>query len=160
AIREEPDDDAPRLIYADWLEEHATSESDRVRAEYVRLECEHARIDADSGRGAYVRREQIQKRSHEIEEEYKEAGSAGLTGRKGPLRGRDCFLHFGRGFPDKAFAPADRLIAEGEALFRLAPITALDAEDVTGDNLGRLLECPWLARVRSLTLTSTEPSPD
>src|SRR5262245_4176194 len=34
AIREEPDDDAPRLIYADWLEERGDP-----RGEYLRLWC-------------------------------------------------------------------------------------------------------------------------
>jgi uncharacterized protein (TIGR02996 family) len=35
AVAENPDDDAVRLIYADWLEEHG----DLERAEYVRLAC-------------------------------------------------------------------------------------------------------------------------
>lgn len=34
-----PDDDAPRLVYADWLDEH----DDAERAEFIRLECELAR---------------------------------------------------------------------------------------------------------------------
>lgn len=34
-ILENPDDDAPRLIYADWLDEHAHPE----RAELIRLQC-------------------------------------------------------------------------------------------------------------------------
>jgi uncharacterized protein (TIGR02996 family) len=34
AIREQPDDDAPRLIYADWLEERGDP-----RGEYLRLWC-------------------------------------------------------------------------------------------------------------------------
>jgi uncharacterized protein (TIGR02996 family) len=35
-----PDDDAPRLIYADWLEEHGQPE----RAEFIRLQIEMARM--------------------------------------------------------------------------------------------------------------------
>jgi uncharacterized protein (TIGR02996 family) len=35
AIREAPNDDAPRLIYADWLEEHGQAD----RAEFIRLQC-------------------------------------------------------------------------------------------------------------------------
>lgn len=41
AIREAPDDDAPRLIYADWLDENGEAE----RAEFVRVQCELARLD-------------------------------------------------------------------------------------------------------------------
>src|SRR5262245_17894644 len=35
-----PDDDAPRLIYADWLEENGEPE----RAEFIRVQCELARL--------------------------------------------------------------------------------------------------------------------
>jgi len=38
-IRRSPNDDTPRLIYADWLEEQGD-----VRAEYLRLECEVASL--------------------------------------------------------------------------------------------------------------------
>ncbi len=35
AIRKAPDDDVPRLIYADWLEEHGQTD----RAEFIRIQC-------------------------------------------------------------------------------------------------------------------------
>jgi uncharacterized protein (TIGR02996 family) len=39
AIQEAPDDDTPRLVYADWLAEHGDPE----RAEFIRVQCELAR---------------------------------------------------------------------------------------------------------------------
>jgi uncharacterized protein (TIGR02996 family) len=39
AICENPDDDAPRLIYADWLDEHG----DPLQAEFIRTQIELAR---------------------------------------------------------------------------------------------------------------------
>lgn len=39
AIFAAPDDDAPRLIYADWLDEHERE----MRAEFIRLQCEPAK---------------------------------------------------------------------------------------------------------------------
>lgn len=42
AIRAAPEDDAPRLVYADWLEEHGQPE----RAEFIRVQCELARRDS------------------------------------------------------------------------------------------------------------------
>src|SRR5262245_9849748 len=39
AIRASPEDDAPRLVYADWLDEHGQPE----RAEFIRIQCELAR---------------------------------------------------------------------------------------------------------------------
>jgi uncharacterized protein (TIGR02996 family) len=46
AIREQPDDDAPRLVYADWLEEHGQPQ----RAEFIRVQCERARLPEGSSR--------------------------------------------------------------------------------------------------------------
>src|SRR5262249_40896996 len=43
AIRENPEDDAVRLVYANWLEERG----DAARAEFIRLQCESARLGAD-----------------------------------------------------------------------------------------------------------------
>ena len=40
-IAAQPQDDFPRLAYADWLEEHGQSE----RAEFIRVQCELARQD-------------------------------------------------------------------------------------------------------------------
>jgi len=39
AIRAAPGDDAPRLVYADWLDEHGQPE----RAEFIRVQCQLAR---------------------------------------------------------------------------------------------------------------------
>src|SRR5262245_41398238 len=38
-IRERPDDDGPRLVYADWLEEHGDP-----RGEFIRIQCELAKL--------------------------------------------------------------------------------------------------------------------
>jgi len=40
AIEAKPDEDTPRLGFADWLEEYATSDTDHTRAEFIRVECE------------------------------------------------------------------------------------------------------------------------
>jgi uncharacterized protein (TIGR02996 family) len=46
AICETPDDDTPRLVFADWLQEHGEEE----RAEFIRVQCEAARLAADDSR--------------------------------------------------------------------------------------------------------------
>ncbi len=50
AIRENPDDDTPRLVFADWLDEH--DEPDR--AEFIRVECELARTPDSSKRWKHL----------------------------------------------------------------------------------------------------------
>ena len=43
AILDHPDDDAPRLVYADWLDENGQPE----RAEFIRVQVQLARLPAD-----------------------------------------------------------------------------------------------------------------
>jgi uncharacterized protein (TIGR02996 family) len=45
AVKQAPDDDAPRLVLADWLEEHGDDE-DRAHAELIRTQCEIQRLTA------------------------------------------------------------------------------------------------------------------
>ena len=55
AILEDPADDAPRLIYADWLEENG----DAGRADFIRIQCELARLpEGDPRRPALGYQEQ------------------------------------------------------------------------------------------------------
>src|SRR5438045_4052183 len=51
AILEEPDDDLPRLAYADWFEERG-GEADAARAEFIRVQIAQARLPADDPRRA------------------------------------------------------------------------------------------------------------
>jgi uncharacterized protein (TIGR02996 family) len=51
--REHPEDDGPRLVLADWLEDQP-SEVDRARGEFVRIQCEIARIARQDPRCADV----------------------------------------------------------------------------------------------------------
>jgi uncharacterized protein (TIGR02996 family) len=45
AIHAAPDDDLPRLVFADWLDE----QGEPIRAEFVRLQIERARCDTRPG---------------------------------------------------------------------------------------------------------------
>lgn len=55
-IRAQPDDDALRLVYADWLEERGDP-----RAELVRVQCELARLDVRRSR-----RRELERREREL----------------------------------------------------------------------------------------------
>src|SRR5262245_43625774 len=48
AIRANPEEDTPRLVYADWLDEHATADAQRGRAELIRPQCELRRVSEKS----------------------------------------------------------------------------------------------------------------
>jgi uncharacterized protein (TIGR02996 family) len=45
AIRANPADDLPRLIFADWLDDHARTDLGVATAEFIRLTCGRARKD-------------------------------------------------------------------------------------------------------------------
>jgi uncharacterized protein (TIGR02996 family) len=51
AICENPDDDAPRLVYADWLDEHG----DPRQAEFIRVQIELARESGRASRKRFLR---------------------------------------------------------------------------------------------------------
>jgi uncharacterized protein (TIGR02996 family) len=45
AILADPDSEAVRLVYADWLEENGQTEEERDLAEFIRVQCQLARIN-------------------------------------------------------------------------------------------------------------------
>ena len=47
-----PEDDVPRLVYADWLQEHGQAD----RAEFIRVQCALARTAAGDNRRASLER--------------------------------------------------------------------------------------------------------
>jgi uncharacterized protein (TIGR02996 family) len=64
AIHDRPDDDAPRLVYADWLDERG----DADRAEFIRVQCALARAHAnDPRRAAWQARERELLERHHTE---------------------------------------------------------------------------------------------
>src|SRR5262249_7676147 len=62
-VAEHPDDDAPRLVYADWLEDNG----DPDRAEFIRVQVELARPRL---RGGSKRRRELQKREKNLFDEH------------------------------------------------------------------------------------------
>jgi uncharacterized protein (TIGR02996 family) len=71
AIAGAPADDAPRLVYADWLDEHGRPE----RAEFIRLQCELARP-----RTAPARRRRLTARVQELLDAHRRRWLGGLAG--------------------------------------------------------------------------------
>jgi uncharacterized protein (TIGR02996 family) len=107
AIIESPDDDGLRLVYADYLEEQGQPE----RAELIRVQIELARFQEDpSWRDEWEAREQELLRAH---------GEQWL----GPLRGLVSQWTFRRGFVEEATVAVQTVLAQHDALRRVAPLT-------------------------------------
>src|SRR5262249_44868579 len=135
--------DAPRLVYADWLEEHG----DAARAEFIRVQCELARLDDGDDR--------------RWELEARERWLLWHHGKRwaGPLRRLGKRWQVRRGFVEGGTVGAAEFLGWADELFRLAPIRHARLLRVR-DTLPRLARCRHLARVRGLDLRHQDFSPE
>jgi uncharacterized protein (TIGR02996 family) len=136
-IIEHPDDDAPRLVFADWLDERARR-GDADRAEFIRLQCRLATLPWDDPeRPALQQREAVLLAHH---------GNhwAGPVAKL--AKGRE----FARGFVEKVSLGAGDFLDRADELFRLAPVCMAILSEVEHQVLRRLVACPHLARLRGL----------
>jgi uncharacterized protein (TIGR02996 family) len=115
AILALPDEDTPRLAYADWLDEHGAA-ADRDRAEFIRLQIEAARGISDARR-----RKVVETRCAELERTHRDqwlapVGAACANPRVAP--------EFRRGFVGHIVGPIDdpRWVT---AVLPLCPIESL-----------------------------------
>jgi uncharacterized protein (TIGR02996 family) len=136
AIWADPDDDLPRLAYADWLEE----QGDLDRAELIRVQCQRATID-----GEVRTLDWLMKWYSRLEVEFLRGIRAALPerGRRGTRkmaereahllqRNQDRWLsglafpiEFRRGFPEVIEVSASQYLESAATLERLAPVQSI-----------------------------------
>ena len=148
AIREHPDDDAPRLIYADWLDEHGEPE----RAEFIRLQIAAAELPEDDPRAC-----DLNIRAEEILAEHE-------TNWLGEWSQRLVRWTFWRGFLDSVTVEAEQFLRYGKALFQEFPVEGItfvgrDGGAVESIFPAILLWNPVLEQVRSLQIAAHSPPP-
>jgi uncharacterized protein (TIGR02996 family) len=170
AIEAEPDDDAVRLVFADWLEENG----DADRARFIRLQCEHHRLKEAAPRGSARRRQELEHKINTLLKRHREEWTAGLPAwaqKEGFERG---FLHVwqmtGKQFLEgagriRAVAPLDTLflrllkgregaVFASEHLGGLSRLWVQEAQ-LTDAGVRALTSSPHLGRVRKLGLART-----
>jgi uncharacterized protein (TIGR02996 family) len=141
AIIEDPDDDARRLVYADWLEENG----DTARAEFIRVGCELARVPFQDPRWLGLRR-----REGELLAAHRVTWLGELS-----AAARECNLLFRRGFPEEANCTVNQFLQGARGLFRSAPVTKAWLRHFGGPDVWEELSSrPELARLRVLELSS------
>jgi uncharacterized protein (TIGR02996 family) len=148
AIRANPEDDKPRLVCADWLEQGG--EANVARAEYIRLSIELAR--AKIGRTAPPEWQAKQKRAQALFVKYSRDWFPELFGRKNILRGARGRPRMARGFPYKLQGRYAKIVAVGERLMQLAPFTEFQLLDVTSSGLQEFVSAPWTGGLRKIGL--------
>jgi uncharacterized protein (TIGR02996 family) len=137
AVVETPDDDAPRLVYADWLEERGDP-----RGEFIRVQCDLARIgEGDPRRPALESQEQQLLGAHRAE-------WLGLP--------QGTILYdpkFRRGFLEEVTLDPQTFLELGEQLFRLHPLRRVSFPGPGGyHHLAALAASPFLARLTALRI--------
>lgn len=150
AIAAAPDDDAPRLVYADWL----TGRAD-PRGEFIALQCKLAATPDDE------RRRAIRIAENKLLNTHRAAWLAPLYAALPPASGDVYKFEFARGLVETAQVSITAL-ASLARLFELAPtITTLRVvpgeigvlgEKVAKPRLAGALAAPEFARIRELAL--------
>lgn len=140
AILERPEDDTPRLIYADWLEERGRLE----RAELIRLQLDRRRFedpgDPEHRARSARERELVRIAEGELEEEL-------------PLRGVVLWGGIERGLVARAIWPdVQSFVEQAEEMWEAAPVTRIGFLRLRPDDLPILEQSPWFGRIRELDL--------
>jgi uncharacterized protein (TIGR02996 family) len=145
-----PEDDALRLIYSDYLDERGDP-----RGEFIRVQCELARLPQDGDLRSGERRRDLEARERALLQEYERVWA-------GPLWGAE----FRRGFVEAITASPEQFLEQAAAWFNAAPIRRARFQTAmfrlpwpdpvypsSAPLLPRMLVCPQLARLSALDFT-------
>jgi uncharacterized protein (TIGR02996 family) len=169
AICANPEEDTPRLMYADWLQEHG-DEHTRARAEFIRAQIESYYLPPeDDDREAVERRFNLDQRETELQRDGKGYRRPWAAWGQSPPQGTPegvTFLSghpdwFVRGFHGFAMSTAERFVAVGASLFGMHPVHGLfdEPRGAVGkpEAIAKLLTLPWLTRIKRMELNFDGP---
>ena len=140
AILDAPDDDAPRLLFADWLEDNG----DADRAEFIRIQT------ALAGRGGFAPA-QLWSRQKELLARHDKEWSA-------PVRGVALSWLYERGFIEEVEAATDAFLDGADELSRRAPVRRLRLHwprgpVLTASYIPLMANCALMNRLNYLNLS-------
>jgi uncharacterized protein (TIGR02996 family) len=133
AVLARPDDETPRLVYADWLTERGDP-----RGFLIQLQCALAR-----GTGP---REELEKRARKLLDKHEARWVA-------PFQHLVEKWEWRRGFVEAAVAPGARIAPALEEIVRHTPLRRLTVVRIAAPDLARLLGSRALLRLRELDLS-------
>jgi uncharacterized protein (TIGR02996 family) len=137
AIRAHPEEDAPRLIYADWLEEQGETD----RAEFIRAHCQMAVLAKDDPQRHGVSRVCAKLLAQHPEWQVESTSRFHAV--------------FHRGFVEDVEADLESFLGHGAAITQHAPLLRLRviAEELDRFQIHSLAASPYLADVHTLDLS-------
>jgi uncharacterized protein (TIGR02996 family) len=152
AILAKPDEDVPRLAYADWLDEHG-GESARARAEFIRVQVALARVPPAEFVPWNGRLYDLRAREKTLGHLHGENWLAPLREPGGPLPKGETTGQFRRGFVEVVWMPAAWFLSRAAALFASAPARELRVTRTTIDELSVLVGSAHVPRLTGLDLS-------
>jgi uncharacterized protein (TIGR02996 family) len=145
AIIEDPEDDTPRLVYADWLDEQGESE----RAELIRLQIELPKLLEKT------------RRQRELEQREKQLVPEQLAAWCRQLKLKEDEIGLQRGFPEWVCLTPGQFCRHAIDLVRQTPFLELNLCDpFSRAGMKRLADCEQLEHVRRLNLSRCEVDAD
>jgi uncharacterized protein (TIGR02996 family) len=138
-----PDDDVPRLVYADWLEEHGDG-YDRERAEFIRVQCRLTALAPDA-----PEREALVAREAELLRRNVQRWLAAFPAWLRKLHAHK--IKFERGLLAEVHVTGAQFIRQMGGVFRKAPVVSVRIDNLAG-RLADVLACPHMARIHRLDL--------
>jgi uncharacterized protein (TIGR02996 family) len=140
-----PEDDAPRLVYADWLDDHDQAH----RTEFIRLQCQLAALAEHDPRW-----QELEEREWELLTVHGPQWRDGL-----PAWAKKEEHTFRRGFVERISITTTNFLARGAALFAVAPIRDLHLRSLNG-RLPEVVASPLMRGLESLDLQGNHLLPD
>jgi uncharacterized protein (TIGR02996 family) len=132
-----PDDDLPRLVLADWLEENG----DAVRANFIRLQCRRAQLSDE-----HPEAETLDKQAWELRRAHADAWQQEL-----PAWARRLRCQFRRGFVAEAILTPKQFFEKLPGLRQRTPLEGIEITDSSID-FAALANCPHSTGLKVLRL--------
>lgn len=143
AVCDYPDDDTPRLVFADWLQENGEEEY----ADFVRSQVRHGELLRHAAPDA----EGFARRARELWLRHGEQWRAELP-QVADIVWHDAFF---RGFPERARVSSDSVLLANAAAFDRAPVRHLEISNFAAvDGFDQL---PCVQRLKTLSLSASDP---
>jgi uncharacterized protein (TIGR02996 family) len=144
-IAANPEDDTPRLIYADWLDESG-SELNRERAEFIRLHVHMATLPLDSEERQQIRSQSLPEMLPLIQAWWKEL----------PVIPNLTWGWFERGFVEHVIGFFRTLREHHETIFDTAPVVSVNLTYFAQAEFEEMIESPWMERITRLEFQNAD----
>ncbi|VTU00234.1 Uncharacterized protein OS=Nitrospina gracilis (strain 3/211) GN=NITGR_1010043 PE=4 SV=1: LRR_6 [Gemmataceae bacterium] len=149
AVRQHPDDDTPRLVYADWLEENGAAE----RAAFIRLQCEAARLPAGT-----KERRKAERAAEALFKAHKVEWFGPLWKKFHSSKPAVSHCRIERGFITSLKNDVREFVAHADAIARFAPCLRRVVVEHVNDAVAKLLALPFVRTAAELDLNTLHPA--